>query len=106
VGTCDQGYENCDLLAKTGCEVPRDTSYDHCGSCGSSCEDAVRTMPRAVTAECHAGRCEVGECQQGYADCDGAASNGCEKALPPEACGRCAGCPGETQCNVDAGRCE
>ena len=106
VGTCEPGYENCDLVAKNGCEVNLDTSYDACGGCNNSCDDAVRNMPRALSAECNAGRCEVGECQEGYADCDGAASNGCENALPVEACGRCGGCPGRIVCNLETGRCE
>lgn len=106
VGTCEPGYENCDLIAKNGCEVALDTSYDACGSCDNSCEDAVRNMPRAVTAECRSGRCKVGECEQGYQDCDGASSNGCEKPLAESDCGRCDGCPGQTRCNLETRRCE
>jgi hypothetical protein len=106
IGTCEPGYENCDLVAKNGCEVNLETSYDDCGSCGSSCEAELRHMPRARSAQCTAGRCAVDECEPGYADCDGAASNGCERALPETACGHCAGCPGETQCNVETRRCE
>jgi hypothetical protein len=48
----------------------------------------------------------VDTCKDGFADCDGAATNGCERALKPEECGRCGGCPGTTRCNVDAQRCE
>jgi hypothetical protein len=106
VGTCEPGYENCDLTAKNGCEVNLETSYDDCGSCGSSCEAELRGMPRALSAQCVTGRCAVDECEPGYADCDGAAFNGCEHALPETACGHCAGCPGKTQCNVETRRCE
>jgi hypothetical protein len=106
IGTCEPGYENCDLTAKNGCEVNLEASYDDCGGCGSSCDSALRDMPRARSAQCNSGRCAVDECEAGYADCDGAASNGCEKALPEAACGHCAGCPGSTQCNVETRRCE
>ena len=106
VGNCEPKYENCDLVAKTGCEIDLDTSYDNCGDCDNSCDAAVRSMPRALSARCNGGRCEVKDCQEGYADCDGAASTGCEKLLPDAACGRCGGCPGATQCNPDTKRCE
>src|SRR5690606_25275976 len=106
IGTREPSYENCALVAKNGWEVALATSYDDCGSCDNSCQDAARRTPRASTAECRAGRCTVGECEAGYQDCDGAASNGCEKALPESACGRCDGCPGPTQCNLETLRCE
>jgi hypothetical protein len=82
VGTCEPRYENCDLLARTGCEVDLDSDYDHCGGCGSSCDAALRSMDHTRSSRCSAGRCVVDECEDGYADSDGAASNGCELALP------------------------
>ena len=106
VGTCDSPYENCDRVAKTGCEVDCDTTYDHCGGCGNSCDAALRSMERALTSRCAGGRCVVDKCQDGYADCDGAASTGCEKPLSETDCGRCDGCPGSTVCNLDTRRCE
>ena len=106
VGTCEPEFENCDHEPRNGCEVDLSSSYQNCGACSASCEDAVRNMPRTASAECNAGRCVVKECKDGYADCDGAASNGCEKALSAAACGRCDGCPGQTTCNQTTGRCE
>jgi hypothetical protein len=106
VGTCEPNYENCDLVAKTGCEVDLDNSYEHCGGCGNSCDAALRSMPHASNARCAGGRCVVDQCQDGYGDCDGAASNGCEQALSEDDCGRCGGCPGTTRCNLGSGRCE
>jgi len=108
VGTCekDGNYDNCDRIARTGCEVDRDTSYDNCGGCDNSCDAALRTMPGALSSRCSEGRCVVKDCSEGYADCDGAASNGCEKPLPEEACGRCLGCPETTECNLETRRCE
>lgn len=106
VGTCQPGYQNCDLVAKNGCEVNLDSSYDDCGHCGTSCADDLRDMPHAQSAQCESQRCVVETCQDGFADCDGAATNGCERALKAADCGRCGGCPGTTQCNVDTQRCE
>jgi hypothetical protein len=106
VGTCLPEFQNCDLVAKNGCEVDLETSYDDCGDCGASCSDDLRSMPRALSAQCQGGRCLVDECKDGYADCDLAATNGCEKALPDESCGRCTGCPGMTTCNLETKRCE
>jgi hypothetical protein len=109
VGTCEPEFENCDRMPRNGCEVDLDSSYHDCGSCGANCDDALRDMPRAASAECDVGHCVVKECEDGYADCDGAATNGCEKALkdlPLAACGRCDGCPGGATCNQETRRCE
>jgi len=106
VGTCEPEFENCDQLPRNGCEVDLNSSYQNCGACAASCDDALRDMPRAASAECRSGRCVVKDCKDGYADCDGAASNGCERALSDADCGRCAGCPGQTSCNQATRRCE
>lgn len=106
IATCEMPFDSCDFNAKNGCEVDKDTDYEHCGSCNTSCAEALRDMPRTVKAQCSARRCVVKDCEEGYADCDGAASNGCERRLPPEACGRCDGCPRATECNQETGHCE
>jgi hypothetical protein len=109
VGTCEPEFENCDGMPRNGCEIDLDSSYHDCGSCGASCDDALRDMQHTVSAECGAGRCIVKDCADGYMDCDGAGTNGCEQALkdlPAEACGRCGGCPETTSCNLKTGRCE
>jgi hypothetical protein len=106
VGTCEAHYENCDLMSENGCEVDLDTSYANCGSCGINCDDALRGMEMTVSARCVAGRCAVGTCLEGHADCDSAASNGCETTFEPEDCGRCNGCPTGTICDQATGRCE
>lgn len=106
VGTCEPEFENCDTLPKNGCEVDLDSTYDNCGACGASCDDALRDMEHTLASECNGGRCVVGKCTDGYADCDSAASNGCERKLSAETCGRCSGCPEGTVCNPDTRRCE
>ncbi|MBI5516739.1 MAG: hypothetical protein HY909_23345 [Deltaproteobacteria bacterium] len=66
----------------------------HCGGCGVAC-----AAPNA-TASCVEGRCAVGACDAGYADCDRAAANGCEAELAtdPLHCGMCGvACPSGTR---------
>jgi hypothetical protein len=106
VGTCQPGYQNCDLVAKNGCEVDLESNYNNCGHCDTSCDDMLRDMPRTQSAQCESRRCVVETCKDGFADCDGAGTNGCERALKAEDSGRCDGCPGTTQCNTDTQRCE
>ncbi len=106
VGTCEARFENCDSRSDNGCEVNLDTSYANCGACGTNCDDAIRTMRNAASAKCAGGRCEVGTCRDGYLDCDGAASNGCEVEMADAECGLCDGCPVGTLCNDATGRCE
>lgn len=72
VRLCSNG---CDPSAPTRCGmscVDTDQSPAHCGGCDRRC-----TVPRA-TAGCAAGRCTVASCEQGFLDCDGDATNGCE----------------------------
>lgn len=88
VGTCVPGFQNCDHTARTGCEVALDSSYENCGRCGTNCGDALRDWPNAKSAQCSGGRCVVATCDEGRADCNGATSDGCEKVLAPEDCGR------------------
>jgi hypothetical protein len=109
IGTCIPEFQNCDLVSRNGCEIDLNTSYDNCARCGASCSDELRDMPHTVKAECFDAHCIAAECQEGYADCDLAGSNGCETALTklaPELCGRCGGCQSGTLCNVVEQICE
>ena len=86
LGSCVGGYANCDGSASNGCEVNLNTSATNCGTCGSACD-----LPNA-TASCAAGRCVLGACNPGFADCDGDPANGCEANLNASTahCARCA----------------
>ncbi|MFW6369469.1 MAG: Ig-like domain-containing protein, partial [Myxococcota bacterium] len=104
---CLQGFGDCDGDASNGCEeeldgeglcpsgcppgeedcgggcVPLDT-VDHCGDCQTSCE-----APANSTAVCLPTGCSF-ECDDGFGDCDGDASNGCEQSLDDDLhCGAC-----------------
>ncbi|MFO0648899.1 MAG: hypothetical protein U0326_21840 [Polyangiales bacterium] len=83
VGVCAAGFADCDATATNGCETATTTATD-CGACGRAC-----AFPNAA-ATCTAGVCNLGACGAGYADCDGAAANGCETRLNTTAsCGAC-----------------
>jgi len=85
-GHCLPGWDDCDERAANGCEAHLDTSVHHCGACGGTCP----TPPNAHPA-CEEGRCGLGACREGYADCDGDVENGCEVYLldSSDHCGAC-----------------
>jgi hypothetical protein len=82
---CDAGTANCDGDPSTGCETDLDSSMEHCGSCGTSCEVSNSQMA------CNAGSCEVISCDGDFANCDGDASTGCEvdTSSNDDNCGSC-----------------
>jgi hypothetical protein len=81
---CEPGFGDCDLDADTGCETDTLVDRDHCGACGSPCENAHGST------RCVDGVCEP-TCGDGFADCDGNPHNGCESDLASAArhCGAC-----------------
>ena len=101
-GRCLDGFAECDLDARNGCEVSTRTDRDHCGACGNRC-----SLPNAA-AGCSDGTCAVGTCNPGYGDCDGSATNGCETGVQGDlahcgACGqRCAPAHATGRCSAGA----
>lgn len=66
--------------------------YEHCGECGNNCGalDNVKEAQCAVEETNEETTCEILECEEGWADCDGDPSNGCETDLSdPQSCGAC-----------------
>lgn len=80
VRDCPPGQTDCygecaDLNADPG----------YCGDCGNVCRYDH------AAALCVGGECQMGACDQGYADCDRDDRNGCEADLSTtETCGSCA----------------
>ncbi|MBL8605445.1 MAG: hypothetical protein JNK72_26170 [Myxococcales bacterium] len=85
VSRCQAGAGDCDGDSGNGCETRTESSVAHCGACGNACQFAN------ATARCEAGVCALGACNEGFADCDGDARNGCETNLNTSLahCGRC-----------------
>ncbi len=91
VTTCTIGYDNCDGNNLTGCEINTASDPNNCGACGNKCN-----LPHA-TAKCSTGGCAIESCHEGWSDCDGNPTNGCETNLNSlNNCGQC----GNT-CNLD-----
>lgn len=81
--SCDAPYADCDEQAANGCETDL-SSPEHCGLCRKTCRF------NHAQGECDDGSCRLGECNDGYADCDDDTSNGCEQAIDnPSHCGAC-----------------
>lgn len=92
---CDDGWGDCDPLER-GCETELGT-VQHCSSCEHRC------VLEHAAERCVDGGCEVDECQAGWRDCDGDASNGCEALLASrEHCGSCENaCDFGEECQID-----
>ena len=86
IGTCTLGFADCNDDPTDGCEVYVNNSTSDCGSCEQPCA-------LANTAEqlCVAGRCAVGQCRAGFADCNSSPADGCEVDLlsSTQHCGGC-----------------
>ncbi len=105
LGMCSAGRGNCNASMADGCES--DLSLpDHCGSCGNDC----RGLPYTQSSGCSAGACQY-VCQNGRADCDKQAANGCETDLTANkncgACGNdCSALPHVSAGSCSAGTCK
>ncbi len=88
--TCATGFADCDGDASNGCEVDTRVTVAHCGGCGRTC-----APPNAVPV-CESSMCRIARCNDGFGDCDGNATNGCETDLRSTvgSCGICGvACP-------------
>ncbi|MEI8256476.1 MAG: hypothetical protein WCJ30_12450 [Deltaproteobacteria bacterium] len=102
---CNGADDDCDGVADNGIDVGTDTN--NCGACGHVC-----MLAHANTVACVAGQCVPTICSQGYDNCDGITTNGCEMSVDTLSdCGAChttcsrrnasATCAGGT-CRIDA----
>ena len=72
IGSCEDGWSNCDSNEYNGCEAHTAVDPNRCGSC-----DHVCVLPHATEA-CSDGQCTIASCDDGYEDCNGITSDGCE----------------------------
>ncbi len=72
-GVCVEGYKNCNGdYWTTGCETDIYNDPDSCGDCGEVCE-----LANAITG-CSLGECVIESCIDGFEDCNGNPTDGCE----------------------------
>ncbi|MBW1808306.1 MAG: S8 family serine peptidase [Deltaproteobacteria bacterium] len=85
MGDCNQGFADCDQNTNNGCEVDTDNDPNNCSSCGNVC------VFDNAAANCQGGACLLGDCDEGFADCDQNSANGCETDLADDSdnCGAC-----------------
>jgi hypothetical protein len=74
IASCNPGFKDCVNGYTDGCETSTATDPANCGDCGIVCSQAVQNG----VPGCASGRCTIGKCNAGWADCDGIATNGCE----------------------------
>lgn len=86
IGACTAPFADCFGGSFDGCETNLQTSVDHCGACPTICP-AVAHGSRA----CSGGTCGIGACADGFGDCNGAVSDGCEITFAGDLmnCGSC-----------------
>jgi hypothetical protein len=77
---CPSGLQRCGGRCEN-----TSTHADHCGACGNACR-----FTHGV-GRCGGGRCYLGGCEEGFADCNGDSADGCEADLRTSAnhCGVC-----------------
>ncbi|MET0386841.1 MAG: C-type lectin domain-containing protein [Polyangiales bacterium] len=106
------GHGDCDRDGES-CETDLRSEVEHCGRCNKQCKFAV-DAPHAVLS-CEDGSCHP-LCDEGYGDCDGDATTGCELSLDtaarcgdchtrcafPHALAACLGDPGALRCGFRA----
>lgn len=72
IASCDPGWDDCNGVARDGCETHTDDNEFNCGGCGNPCH-----VPHAQPA-CVSGACAVETCLYPFADCNGQVQDGCE----------------------------
>lgn len=83
IGSCTDGYGDCDTDYGNGCEAPLSTD-NNCGKCGTTCTGGK---------SCKSGSCQ---CQVGSTDCDGDCVN---LQTDGKHCGKCSNaCPSGQLC--------
>ncbi|WP_170319451.1 hypothetical protein [Polyangium spumosum] len=83
LSACDAGFDDCDMMDATGCEVNVQTDLQNCGSCGNVC-------PGGALATCTNGMCGL-DCAAGTGDCNNDPTDGCETdtSTSVDHCGAC-----------------
>ncbi len=86
VGSCLDGYMDCNGDSGDGCESQISTDIMNCGGCFNQCP-----MPPHLAYRCIDGMCMPGTCDPGYTDCNMDPGDGCEVNTDGDIhnCGKC-----------------
>jgi hypothetical protein len=99
--SCALGFGDCNDARDDGCEQAVN-SIAHCTECGQSCD-----FVGSSNDDCDDYVCRSGPCDDGYGQCDGVRTNGCEPLNTIEDCGACnQPCGGEDLENIESASCE
>lgn len=100
VGECIGNFGDCNGVGADGCELEL-TELDNCGRCGAGCSFS------GSVSTCASGVCIATDCEDGYANCDGDGTDGCESLDSVEHCGGCGQvCTVQSMQNVIDASCE
>jgi hypothetical protein len=85
LNSCSPGFADCDSNTANGCEQGITSDLRNCGGCNLSCD-----FPNAVEA-CISSTCQFFGCSNGFDNCDGSLTNGCEVNIAGslDNCGAC-----------------
>ena len=97
--TCDSGYGNCDGIDANGCE----TDFSQTATCGTTCGNVTNCtsdVQNATGITCSSNACDFSSCDDGWGNCEGDATNGCEENIwQTDSCGTT--CGNVTDCTSD-----
>ncbi len=85
---CEPGYADCNVdLPSDGCEVQISEDPQNCGTCGYDC----LTLSNVESVDCVDYICVIEACEDGYTDCNGNVTDGCETYTDGDIynCGTC-----------------
>jgi hypothetical protein len=86
IGACNAGFADCNGNPIDGCETNVSADVKNCGGCGLFCSTAN------ATPMCTNGKCQIGACNSGFADCNANPSDGCEVNIQGNDVNNCGGC--------------
>ncbi len=72
IASCNTGFVDCNGFAGDGCEANIVSDPNNCGHCFGQC-----SRNNGVPI-CNNGQCKMQSCNNGFADCNNVASDGCE----------------------------
>ena len=103
IGSCQEGWGNCDPRVDNGCETDLTSTVVHCGDCATDCNAQLQNVTGPA---CNLGSCDYAACQSYFLDCDNNRGNGCEQEMNNANCGSCGfACGQHAACDMDACAC-